>query len=234
MMKPLINDGSVELLKWIGLILMTFDHVNTFILNGKYPFLFETGRVVMPLFAFVLAYNLARPKLSAGAHKRMMKRLLICGLIAEPIVFTLKANAGYGEFPLIPLNIMFTLITSVICIFFLEKGENEGGVTSYLLFVIALVIGGGLSEYFHPAILFTIFSWQYCKSGKKGWLLLMLLMMFPIGIINTSMSGAFSLLIIFAVAKLNISIPRAKNFFYAFYPSHLAVLFLVGFLINSR
>ena len=48
-------------------------------------FLFETGRVAMPLFVFVLAYNLARPDaLARGAYPRCMKRLALFGALATP------------------------------------------------------------------------------------------------------------------------------------------------------
>ena len=40
---------------------MTGDYVNKYLFNGTLPRLFNAGRVTLPLFVFVLAYNLARP-----------------------------------------------------------------------------------------------------------------------------------------------------------------------------
>lgn len=205
---------------------MTLDHINTFILNGKYPLLFEAGRVVMPLFAFVLAYNLARTPKNESIYKRVMRRLLIYGLIATPFFIAIHSVSVIG-WSWYPLNILFTLLVSTFCIYCLEKGDS-------MSFVAGIVLGGAVVEFLHPAILFTIFSWQYCRSGKKYWLLFMLLMMFPIGIINMSMSGAFSLVLIFLVSKVDINIPRARNCFYAFYPTHLSVLYFASFLLNSH
>ena len=54
-------DGTIEGLKWLALVLMTGDHVNKYLFNATLPVLFEAGRIALPLFVFVLAYNLARP-----------------------------------------------------------------------------------------------------------------------------------------------------------------------------
>ena len=53
----LIADGTLEALKWVAAALMVLDHLNKFLYLGKLPVLFEIGRVVMPIFGFVLAYK---------------------------------------------------------------------------------------------------------------------------------------------------------------------------------
>src|SRR5277367_1315087 len=66
-------DGSLEAIKWAALVLMLFDHVNKYLFAEKLPVIFQCGRIVMPMFGFVLAYNLARPDAFAkGVHGRMM------------------------------------------------------------------------------------------------------------------------------------------------------------------
>jgi hypothetical protein len=53
-MKPLhVPNGTVEALKWLALALMTGDHVNKYLFNGTLPFLFEAGRLALPIFVFV-------------------------------------------------------------------------------------------------------------------------------------------------------------------------------------
>ena len=90
-MKPLrISDGSLEALKWIALVLMTGDHVNKYLFNATLPVLFEAGRVALPLFIFVLAYNLARPDVMAReVYGRTMKRLALFGVLATPVFIAL-------------------------------------------------------------------------------------------------------------------------------------------------
>jgi len=55
-----IADGTLEALKWLALVLMVLDHTNKVLFEGKIPFVFEAARIAMPLFGFVLGYNLAR------------------------------------------------------------------------------------------------------------------------------------------------------------------------------
>ena len=77
-----VSDGTIEALKWIGLVVMTSDHVNKYLFNATLPGLFEAGRLCLPLFVFVLAYNLARPgTLASGAYLRTLKRLAIFGAL---------------------------------------------------------------------------------------------------------------------------------------------------------
>ncbi|EBM5962874.1 TPA: TraX family protein [Salmonella enterica subsp. enterica serovar 16:l,v:-] len=63
---------NVALLKWIALILMIGDHINKYLLNESVPFLYYMGRIAMPLFVYVLAYNLSRPDvLKNGVYSRL-------------------------------------------------------------------------------------------------------------------------------------------------------------------
>lgn len=79
-----IADGTVEALKWLGLVLMTLDHVNKYALHERVPALFYAGRLAMPIFAFVLAFNLARPgRLASGAYGRVALRLGAFGALAS-------------------------------------------------------------------------------------------------------------------------------------------------------
>ena len=78
-----LADGTVEALKWFALLLMTGDHVNKYLFNGTIDWLFDAGRLCLPIFVFVLAYNLARPGVfERGAYPRTMKRMAHVGRFA--------------------------------------------------------------------------------------------------------------------------------------------------------
>jgi hypothetical protein len=86
----IIADGSLEVLKWLALSLMVLDHVNKFVFREGSAVLFDLGRMVMPLFGFVLMYNLARQgALEQGVHLRVMRRLLVFGTLATPFFLVL-------------------------------------------------------------------------------------------------------------------------------------------------
>ena len=65
-----------ELLKWIALLAMTGDHVAKVVLGGYVPVVSELGRIAFPLFALVMACNLAQP----GADlRKSIRRLALWG-----------------------------------------------------------------------------------------------------------------------------------------------------------
>lgn len=70
---------------------MAFDHVNKFLYAEGWSVIFQLGRIVMPMFSFVLAYNLGRPDAVArGARRRMACRLALMGLAASPVCILLN------------------------------------------------------------------------------------------------------------------------------------------------
>jgi hypothetical protein len=106
-----IADGTLEALKWAALALMLLDHVNTFLYNRSLPGAYEAGRWVAPVFAFVLAYNLARPDaLQLGIHLRVMRRLALYGVLAAPPFMALIGRWW-------PLNILFLLLAATAVIY---------------------------------------------------------------------------------------------------------------------
>ena len=80
-----ISDGTLEGLKWFALIVMTLANIDKYLYHQSLPAgIFELGRSALPLFSFVLAYNLARPdSLKSGRYLRTLKRLAFFGLISS-------------------------------------------------------------------------------------------------------------------------------------------------------
>lgn len=140
-----VADGSVEALKWLALLLMTGDHVNKYLFNGTVPLLFNAGRLALPIFCFVLAYNLARPDtLQRGVYRRTLKRLALFGLAATPAFLALGGLwAGWW-----PLNVMFTLLAATAVLFLIDQGGRPRLVAAAAVFLVA----GSSVEYWWPAL----------------------------------------------------------------------------------
>jgi hypothetical protein len=214
-----VADGTLEALKWVALALMTLDHVNKFLFAERLPVVFEAGRVVMPLFGFVLAYNLARPQARAsGAQRRTMKRLTAYALLATPMFVAL---VGWW-----PLNILFTLLLSASIIHLLDRGTASGLAAAALLFAAA----GALVEFWWFAVAYCLAAWAYCRHATFARLLLWVGATASLAAINGNPWAMAALPVIFAAPYITMHVPRHRTWFYRYYPTHLAVLWAVQVL----
>ena len=225
MMKRLfVADGTIEILKWVALALMTLDHVNTFLYGRTLPGAFEAGRLSMPLFSFVLAFNLARQHaLQRGMPSRMMRRLAVFGLLATPFYISLR------EFPggWLPLNIMFTFFVATAVISLFQRGQAADGVAGILLFLG----GGAVVEYQWYGLMLCFAAWWYCRN--PGWpscllLLIAAAFLYPA---NGNFWAIAAVPLMIAARYVRFRMPRLPYAFYLYYPTHLAVL---AVLVHGR
>lgn len=219
MPRLLVADGTVEGLKWLALLLMTGDHVNKYLFNGTLPFLFETGRLAMPIFVFVLAFNLARPgQLNRGAYQRTMKRLAAFGALSSvPFVALGGLYAGWW-----PLNILFTLLAITTIAYLIEHRLRTGAA---LVFISA----GMVVEFWWPALLYGLAVWSYARKPTLLAACIAVIACTVLGFINGNMWALVVFPVLFAATCLDLKIPRPqfRLFFYAYYPLHLCTLWLI-------
>lgn len=213
-----LSDGMVETLKWLGLILMTGDHINKYLFNGTLPMLFEIGRLALPLFVFVLAYNLARPHaLECGVYRRTIIRLMVFGGLATPAFITL-GGIRFGGFW--PLNIIFTLLTFTVTAYLIEKGR-------FFSAGLVFLVGGGLGEFLWPAIVLGLAIWSYCKRPSLMAVTAALIACASLWFTNHNMWALAALPAIQLATHFNLRVPRLRLFFYGYYPLHLILLLLI-------
>ena len=90
-----LSSGAVEALQWIAVVSMTIDHVNRYLLHGSVSYIFALGRLAMPIFAFTLAYQLARTNaFSNGVHFRVIHRLVFFAVISSIPYAVLNKQIG--------------------------------------------------------------------------------------------------------------------------------------------
>lgn len=214
------SDGTLEALKWLGLVLMTLDHVNKYLLHSEAVLLFDLGRVVMPIFAIVLAYNLARPgAFDRAAYPRVMHRLAVAGVLAT-LPFIALSGLGWGWWP---LNIMFTLLVATGVMYLSQRG-TVGRVLAVGLFVI----GGAFVEFWWPALAIAVGAWSYFR--RPNWMALFFAVIGLVALfyINKNLWALAALPLFMLASRVDLAVPRLRWIFYAFYPLHLAGIWLVS------
>ncbi|SDY50951.1 TraX family protein [Nitrosomonas halophila] len=220
-MKPLhMSNGSLELLKWLALVLMTGDHVNKYLFNGTIDWLFTAGRLCLPIFVFVLAYNLARPGVfERGAYPRTMKRMALFSAAAS-VPYIALGGLGGGWWP---LNVMFTLLVITATLNQVQRGDIGNLVAAGLL----LLLGGSVVEYWWPAIILGVAVWSYCKRPTWIAAVVALLALATLWFINRNLWALAVLPLLLVASRLDLPMPRLRWVFYTYYPLHLAVLWLI-------
>jgi TraX protein len=220
-----LSDGALEALKWLALMAMTVDHINTYVFARQYAPMFWVGRIAMPLFAAVLAWNLARPDtLTRGVYRRTLVRLLLFGALAAP-AFIAGGGAVDGGWP---LNILFLFATAVLCLWCVEVG----GAARWTLAVLAFLIGGVLCEFFWPGLALTLALWAWFRYRARLALAAALLAWLALYTVNGNWLALLAIPILLLAQRWQRPLPRLRWAFYAYYPLHITALWAIGRIVG--
>lgn len=220
------SDAALSAVKWLALVLMVLDHFNKYILGGAFTWMYDLGRISMPLFAFVLGYNLARPgMLASGGYRRVALRLACFGLIATvPFVILNKLLGGWW-----PLNMMLSLLVVTVSAWLFEKGHGR----AVILGCLVLVWGGALGEYWWPGIGLSLCVWSYYRKPDVGWIFGFIACLALLYLVNGNFWAFGALPVLFGLRYWSILLPRIRWFFYAFYPIHLFAFWIYLAMTNG-
>lgn len=209
-MTPVLSGGTLTALKWLAVALMIADHADWLLLDGQLGIHAGLGRLVFPLFGWIIAYNLARPGAWARrVHLRMLKRLVIVGALASPAYVYL---AGW-----LPLNIMFSLAAFVVLAILLE-------LRAYGAALGLLLLSGLLVDYNWLGLGYCLAVWAGYRYGRPAWILAAAAALAGLYTVNGNVFALAALPLLWLASGLRLDLPRHQLAFYAVYPVHLVGL----------
>lgn len=205
-------------LKIIAVLSMVIDHVGA-IFFPQYVIFRVVGRIAFPIFA----YTLVEGFMYTHDLRKYIFRMSILALISE-IPFDLANFGKILEFS--HQNVFFTLTLGLVMLYFFI--QIPGNIKKYSMVVLMLLI----SEIWHT---------DYSSMG-----LLMILCFYlfrdrivakivSVCVINCLLMGyiqVFGILALIPICLHNRKQgPKAKTFFYAFYPVHLLLLYVIKMIL---
>jgi hypothetical protein len=223
------TDGQLETLKWIALASMFVDHFGRLLLgHGVDGWVFAFGRIAFPVFAAVLALNLARPGDRAARALRTTRRLAFwCAISVLPSIW------ARGE-PML-VNVLGTLALGAAACWL---AAIHGHVVLRLLAIVGVGVASWYVEFGLAGVFLipAIFIW--CSEGQREAAAFAILMLLLTGWLNAAFGGAAAMAgtlacipIAVATRLAPVRAPRLQLAFYLVYPLHLG---LIGALNSLR
>jgi hypothetical protein len=216
-----LSDGSVEGLKWIGLLAMTVDHVNRYLLNPPSLLLYGLGRVALPIFGVVFAYNLTRPGVLSNVG-RWLPRLLSFGLVAQLAYVLLQRP--------LTLNVLFTLTIAALVVWIVETRPSWAGL-AWALAVFGS--GGAVVEFRWWGVGYVIAAYLWCRRRGSTELVVWIAATAMLFATNRNFYALLAIPIVLFASWQDWNIPRARWLFYVYYPAHLLVLAMAARILRS-
>lgn len=213
-------------LKIIAIILMTVDHVGAYLLP-QFIILRIIGRLVMPIFAYMIAEGCTYTR----NKKAYLGRLVLFAFICQVVYFIAIGS--------VKQCILVTFSLSIILIYLIDNLQKKKDVLSAVWLVIGFVgvvgvvkvlprvINGFSIDYNFWGVMLPVLIYLGKNKGQK-------LLLTTVGLLLLGRAyGTLQLFALFAVPILAVyngqrGRARIKYLFYVYYPLHLAVIFLIG------
>lgn len=233
----MMTSGARELLKWIALVLMTGDHVAKVFYGGYVPVVSELGRTAFPVFAVVLAYNLAQPGVDA---LKSFRRLLLWGILAQP-----AHGMAFGYWA--PFNVLLSFALASAAIWSIQQRQ-------WVLLGMCSVVAPFLVDYQWFGLALVLSSWWLFRfsiearsatpaaivpGATRPWngrSLRLVLVAAGFGLLCWYNRNGWALLaipLLVALAPRDVQVPRMRWAFYGYYLGHLVVLAVLTKVLPS-
>lgn len=209
-------------LKMIAIVTMVIDHTGA-ILFPYTNWYRMIGRLSFPIFAFFIAEGFAH----TGNILKYMLRMLFFALLAEPIfdyAFFGRIYFGYQ-------NVMFTFLAALLGLYLMKKAAEriDNKIAAKPVSLAVIILAAAAAEFFrtdygaYGVMLVYVYYELREHFWEKHFLSAMVQIVCRTGISRLSACSA-PLLMLYNGRQGK----RMKYLFYAFYPAHLAVLYLIS------
>lgn len=224
---------SSNILKIIAMVSMTIDHSGLLLFGNRY-WMRAVGRLAFPIYAFLISEGCSYTK----NRNNYFLRLFILGCICQLFAFFVGKEAL--------LNILLTFSASVILIYLADAYSDDGKVIWVILFSLVvltvtigdtcnIMIGGSRVsfDYGLPGVLVPLVCYK-TKNTRFFYPAFIVILL----ILAYSMSG-IQLYSLFAIPVIYMYNGKRgehnlKNFFYLYYPIHLALIYAIQMIIPAE
>jgi hypothetical protein len=220
--------AALGALKWLALVAMTLDHVNTHLLGSR-PDLYAIGRLAFPLFACVFGFKIGSP--APGKPVGLQRRTVLM-LLAAAAAAQLPYSFLHGGGPW-PLNVMVLFLVALCAAWWLRRGRTRLEAIAGWVIVVG---GGAVAEFFWFGLAVVLAARAFARGPSAFTLSLLVVAIASLQIVNGNAWALASLPVLFAATlprATELRLPTTRNFFYAYYPAHLtaiaALVFFRGF-----
>lgn len=216
------------ILKIIGVITMLTDHIGDAIL-GEFSFLNLIGRISFPIFAFQAVQGYIHTK----DFKKHMMKLFIFACISQ-IPFMLFLSTFTHSFS---LNIFFTFFLGLLTLFVYDKCKNK--ILGFFFVIFSSILGQLIHVDYGAFGIAFIFAFYFFKDKKLQMAITTILLCLARYIPNIVVTPNLYLHYLSCAFFMALSLipillyhkkegPKAKYFFYLFYPLHLLILYIIS------
>ena len=219
---------SRDLLKLVAIIVMTADHVSTYLMEHG-PIAYEICQFFGNFTIVIMSYFIVQGLKYTHSVRRYAIRMLVWAVISQLPYYLLRHDSG--------LNVLVTLLGSLIAVHLLNK-------KGWGYYVIAFVVFLSISLFTDWAFLPLVFTMIFYEADKhnKRWLPIVILPFVMIVtrwlISSDSIARHISEAVAFTIATAMIYLLRDSTerrargvipgfVFYAYYPIHLFIVWVL-------
>jgi len=217
-------------IKIIACITMILDHIKYAIPITNNYFTQYLGRISFPLFAFLVTEGYVH----TSDLKRYYKRLILFACISQIPFMLFRTLVGKWQM----LNIMFTLLLGLTAILIYDKGKNK--IISCLAVIVIIYLGKVLRVdygWWGVAIIFVIYLFRNKKILLSISYIILSTVYYYLTFGNALLKLKNMYYLIFTIVPIIFILiyngkqgRKIKYFFYAFYPVHMIILYLLSYI----